>query len=157
MFLFFSLVLAAASPTALSSAQPLATIGPLQYGVRFSLTPIAQKVRLGQPVNLSIWLRNTTAKAADICVAQIGTRLHFQVTNADGVVLPDHAPSATENARSPVCMLAPVSQRRFVVPLSDFVTVSQPGSYVVRATIVASFDGKLRTLSSNPATLIVTP
>ena len=47
-----------------------------------------------------MWLRNTTAKAADICVTQIGTRLHVQVTNADGVVFAENAPSVTENARS---------------------------------------------------------
>ncbi len=132
-------------------------VGPVESGVRFSLTPSAQTVRLGQRINLSIWFSSATGKLAEICVGMLGSRLQFHVTNERGVVLPGRGPSGGENARQSACMLSPISQWRFVVPLDDFITISQPGSYTVRATIAVSLNARRQELTSNPVTLIVTP
>lgn len=112
-------------------------------------------VRLGESPMISLWLNNPTDKGVLMCAGVFSRTLQFSVEDANGHTIPPHKPSAREGAQAFRCVLAPNVQRRFIVPLADFVTLAAPGRYTIQATLEVGIPYHKEKIRSNTITIDV--
>lgn len=134
------------------------TLGPKKYGVFVSLTPIVVTARVGDPIPVSLWIANATDAPRSFCAGDFYNDLRFDATDSHGHAVATRTPPDREKAIPIRCSLSNLVQWRYVIPLSDFITVSEPGDYEITARLHASVGYRQSAwLPSNIITLHVNP
>lgn len=133
-------------------------LGPTNHGVSVSLTPPMLTTRVGDPMEVSLWITNTTNATRLFCVGDFYDYLRFEVVDSQNHPVGSRVPPDKEKPIPIRCMLPTLTQFRYVVPITDFVTLSSPGDYRVTAKLLASVAYRQQAwVSSNTITLRVTP
>lgn len=147
---------------ALNDTDPLihtkVALGPANHGVSVSLTPAMLSTRIGDPMEVSLWITNTTNVTRLFCVGDFYDNLRFEVVDNKNRPVATRIPPDREKPVPIRCTLPTLTQFRYVVPITDFVTLSSPGDYRVTAKLLASVAYRQQAwVSSNTITLRVTP